>query len=433
MTGKHVPDVEGALFAKGKKVQNSHQHLYSGSNQKHAEGEQLNTSKPTCYRCRKVGHMKSNCRAKIVCKRCDKPGHIKPDCHVKLVESEDNAAHEAKEANAPKWEKCLSVEVINRPDNIASIIHQIDLNVDAASCIDYEKEWIVDSGCTHHATGDDKLLYDVRPYLRKRVIVTTDNSLHPVMQEGDYKADNSNGEDLILEDVYQVPGLKKNLASVSQITSTGKFVLFGPNEVRILCNLRSIDVDVLFNGRKKNSLYVLSATKAYVGKTSQNTNAPLWHARLGHVGYQLLQQISTNRLLKGVPLFKTVHSNRVGEGCQYGKSHCLPFHKSMNRSSSMFQLVHSDVMGPKRTASYSGFRYMVIDDFSQYSWVYFLDNKNEAIYHFMLFKLMVENEYKSVTKCLRTDNGGEFLSHGFSNFCEEHSIKCQIMCPSTPQ
>ena len=86
--------------------------------------------------------------------------------------------------------------------------------------MDYEKEWIVDSGCTHHATGDDKLLYDVRPHLRKRVIVTVDISLHPVIQEGDYKANNSNGEGLILEDVYQVPSLKKNLASVSQITST---------------------------------------------------------------------------------------------------------------------------------------------------------------------------------------------------------------------
>ena len=55
-------------------------------------------------------------------------------------------------------------------------------------------------------------------------------------------------------------------------------MLIGPNEVRILCNLRFIDVDVLFNGRKKNSLYVSFATEAYVGKASQNTNALLWHA-----------------------------------------------------------------------------------------------------------------------------------------------------------
>ena len=46
----------------------------------------------------------------------------------------------------------------------------------------------------------------------------------------------------------------------------------------MLCNLRFIDVDVLFNGRKKISLYVSFATEAYVGKASQNTKALLWHA-----------------------------------------------------------------------------------------------------------------------------------------------------------
>ena len=76
MTGKHVPNVEDALFAKDKKVKNAHKHLYSGSKQKHAKGEQINTSKPTCYRCGEVGLMKSNCWEKIMYKRCGKPGHI---------------------------------------------------------------------------------------------------------------------------------------------------------------------------------------------------------------------------------------------------------------------------------------------------------------------------------------------------------------------
>lgn len=157
--------------------------------------------------------------------------------------------------------------------------------------------------------------------------MTADNSLHHVIKEGRFRATNLNGEHLVLDEVYQVPGLKKNLASVSQITNSGRYVLFSPDKVEILSNLRNIDADVLFTGTKKNSLYTLSASEAYVEKTSQNTSASLWHARLGHVGYQLLQLISTNRLLKGVPLFKTVHSGAVCAGCQYGKSHRLPFKK----------------------------------------------------------------------------------------------------------
>nr|DAD37292.1 TPA_asm: hypothetical protein HUJ06_007933 [Nelumbo nucifera] len=257
------------------------------------------------------------------------------------------------------------------------------------------------------------------------------------MKEGQFnvKAENSNGEGLTLEDVYQVPGLKKNLALVSQITDSGEFVLFGPDKVWILKNLRCIDANVLFIGRKKNSLYVLSASEAYVGSTSQNTSVSLWHAQLGYVGYQLLQQISTNRLLKGVPLFNSERSGGVCVGYQYGKSHRLPFQKSMNRASSMFQLIHSDLMGPTSTPSYSGLRYMmvVVDDFSRYSWVYFLENKSEVLTHFTQFKMMVKKEFSSVIKCLRTDNGGEFLSHEFLRFCEEHGIKRQFTCPNTPQ
>nr|DAD31904.1 TPA_asm: hypothetical protein HUJ06_010755 [Nelumbo nucifera] len=394
MSGK-FPNVEDALFVKDKsKTRNAHKHSSSDGKQQKAEGEQSSTSKLTCYRCGKVGHIKANFRVKIVCKKCDKPGHIKPNCRVKLAESDASIAHEAKEEDESNWDKCLSIEVIDQPDNIASAMYQNDPS--AGSCIDYEKEWIVDSGYTHHATGDTTLLSDVPK--------------------------NSNGEDLTLEYVYQVPGLKKNLASVSQITDSEEFVLFGPDKVWILKNLRCIDADVLFIGRKKNSLYMLSASGAYVDRTSQNTSVSLWHARLGHVGYQLLQQISTNRLLKGVPLFNLERSGGVCASCQYDKSHRLPFQKSMNHASSMFQLIHYDLMGPTSTPSYNGLCYMmvVVDDFSRYSWVYFLENKSEVLTHFTQFKMMVEKEFK-------------FLSHEFLRFFEEHGIKRQFTCPNTPQ
>lgn len=47
--------------------------------------------------------------------------------------------------------------------------------------------------------------------------------------------------------------------------------------------------------------------------------------------------------------------------------------------------------------------------------------------------MMVEKEFNSVLKCLRTNNGGEFLSQEFLRFCEEHGIKRQFTCPNTPQ
>ena len=42
--------------------------------------------------------------------------------------------------------------------------------------LDFKNEWIVDSGCTHHVTGDDSLFSELRQHKGERFIVTTDNS-----------------------------------------------------------------------------------------------------------------------------------------------------------------------------------------------------------------------------------------------------------------
>ncbi|KAK9192892.1 hypothetical protein WN944_003585 [Citrus x changshan-huyou] len=265
------------------------------------------------------------------------------------------------------------------------VVHQTNAPINVNAAIDYNKEGMVDSSCSHHATGNVALLSAVRPHCGKRVIVTADNSLHHVLKKGHFKEGNSNDGGIFLKEVYHVPGLKKNLASVSQITDSERYVLFGPNDVQILSNVKHIATNVLFIGKRKESLYVLSASDAYVGKTAHNESATLWHARLGHVGYQLLQMISTKKLLDGVPVFKEIHYDIVCLGCQYGKSHRLPFPNSENRASTVLQLIHSDLMGPTRTPSCTSLHYMIVmvDDFSRFSWVYFLEHKSEAFSKFV--------------------------------------------------
>lgn len=97
-----------------------------------------------------------------------------------------------------------------------------------------------------------------------------------------------------------VPGMTKNLVSVSQITDSGKYVLFGPKDVKVLDNVKEILGDVILTGEKKGSLFFMYAGEAYVKKTSQIHNAVIWNARLGHVGYQMLQQISSKKLVDGI-------------------------------------------------------------------------------------------------------------------------------------
>ena len=74
-----------------------------------------------------------------------------------------------------------------------------------------------------------------------------------------------------------------------------------------------------------------------------------------------------------------------------------------------------------------------IDDFSRYVWVDFMKEKSEALIKFKNYKDKVENEVGRRIKYLRTDNGGEYTSHEFSKYLEDHKIRRQLTCPNTPQ
>ena len=85
-----------------------------------------------------------------------------------------------------------------------------------------------------------------------------------------------------LQDVYHVPGMKKNLLSVAQLTSSGHYVLFFSQDVKVYRDLKISETPTM-EGRRLELVYVMSAESAYVDRTRKNETADLWHMRLGHV------------------------------------------------------------------------------------------------------------------------------------------------------
>ena len=68
-------------------------------------------------------------------------------------------------------------------------------------------------------------------------------------------------------------------------------------------------------GRRLESVYVMSAESAYVDRTRKSETADLWHARLGHVGYHKLKVMMKKSMLRGLPQLK-VREDTVCAGCQ---------------------------------------------------------------------------------------------------------------------
>jgi transposase InsO family protein len=98
-------------------------------------------------------------------------------------------------------------------------------------------------------------------------------------------------------------------------------------------------------------------------------------------------------------------------------------------------LLHIDTVGPSQVCSMGGKWYVlvIVDDYSHYSWVFFLESKDQVFEHFRLLALRLNNEHPNCLKAIHSDNGTEFRNASFDEFCLEHGIDQQFSAPCVPQ
>ena len=126
----------------------------------------------------------------------------------------------------------------------------------------------------------------------------------------------------------------------------------------------------------------------------------LWHHRFGHENFKQVAKVSKLEAIGGLPKFGKVKKTIYGT-CQIGKQTKASHHKvNMIATSRCLELLHVDLIGPTRTESLGGKRYImvIVDDFSRYTWVEFLREKLEAFEKLeTLCKrlLKVQNVYKT--------------------------------------
>jgi hypothetical protein len=77
--------------------------------------------------------------------------------------------------------------------------------------------------------------------------------------------------------------------------------------------------------------------------------------------------------------------------------------KSTMSTSNAFELLHMDLFGPTTYTSIGGNKYgfVVVDDFTRYTWVAFLIDKSDVFATFKTFIKRVQNEFETTTKKVR--------------------------------
>jgi transposase InsO family protein len=73
---------------------------------------------------------------------------------------------------------------------------------------------------------------------------------------------------------------------------------------------------------------------------------------------------------------------------------------------------------------------IIVDD---YSWVFFLESKDEVFKHFLSLALRLNNEHPNYLKAIHSDNGTKFRNASFGQFCLEHGVEQQFSAPRVPQ
>ncbi|GKB84639.1 putative ribonuclease H-like domain-containing protein, partial [Tanacetum coccineum] len=94
-----------------------------------------------------------------------------------------------------------------------------------------------------------------------------------------------------------------------------------------------------------------------------------------------------------------------------------------------------DLFGPVSVESINKKRYclVVTDDFSRFSWVFFLATKVETSEILCKFIIGLENQLNHNVKIIRCDNGTEFKNHAMNELYAKKGIKREFSVARTPQ
>ena len=155
----------------------------------------------------------------------------------------------------------------------------------------------------------------------------------------------------------------------------------------------------------------------------------LWHYRLGHPNFVYFEKIFPK-------LFNNKNPNQFKcEICQLSKHtrHVFPSHAY--KSSQPFTVIHSDVWGPARINNISGARWFVlfIDDHTRITWIFLMKEKTEVCQIFKNFNNMIQTQFHTRIRVLRTDNGKEFFNRSLGDYLLGEGIVHQSSCVDTPQ
>nr|GEW13872.1 hypothetical protein [Tanacetum cinerariifolium] len=198
-------------------------------------------------------------------------------------------------------------------------------------------------------------------------------------------------------------------------------VKFGNDQIAHILGYGDLEVNGYIHDLKGNDLLTGSYGKNLYSITLQDSNSPnliclmakatssqawLWHRRLSHLNFDTNNLLSKNDIVVGLPKLKFINDH-LCSSCELRKAKRKSFHTKITPSSKRrLQLLYMDLCGPMRVASINGKIYVlvIVDDYSRYTWTYFLRSKDETPEVLIDFLSLVQRGLQAQSRAYRVFN-----------------------------
>ncbi len=405
-----------------------------------------------CGRCKTNDHHFYDCKL-TVCINCLKRGHGWKKCQEPLNEACAEMAAKYRKVSfesssiPPQTARTLKndelMPISDSPttnehvivsargmeeDSIKTTSPLIDLNhVEYANHVgemDSAKSvWILDSGASAHVTWMPGILKNPKPMkkglsLANGIVIYSQQMGDLTIRQGPTKLK------LTLKNVLFVPEVAKNIISIQALGSEYETVMTGRKAV-IKLHTKTGNGKIALEADCESKLYQTEIEKCMM-VTDEDDERMLHHKRLGHVGMERLKETL------GITLGD---SSKRCDACLMCKHKREKYKKSESVTEDVLDLVHIDTMGPFKSESIDGKRFVlvIVDDYSRYAEVVFMHKKSESLEKVLgVLKRWTVHTERHV-KMIRSDNAKEFLSQAFVNAMVERGITRQQIVPYCSQ
>ena len=410
---KKSSTAEGLLFAKDRVNVQSEENGTGG----HVAWKE----KRKCFRCHQTGHLSAKCPLrKTESSEQALTANHSSDEWLLVAKSTNECVEQSANAGAVPTTSCTV------PVQLVTMVDRAEKAFRARSDVDNKLDQFIwaDSGATKHMFPDKNRLQNYKELNFPVEISLGDDRTITAIGMGSLEIVALDGSRIALKNVLHVPHVVTGLFSISAACDDGaSLIQFNEQYCSMRLGSRTINI-----GARVGRLYKIMLPMQHSAMIAATQD--VWHSRRGHLGYDVLTQDIVNKTVIGMELIGGTPESCVH--CVRGKAARTPMPKfATRRANGVNDLIHSDLMGPMSVLSPGGKRFVLtfIDDFSRFVNVYFLSSKSEVFGFFKQFKALVENEHGRNIKCLRTDNGGEYMDGDFQDFMAENGIRHERSSP----